>query len=151
MVEIAKRFFLGVDPGLSGGFGLVPQWGDPSAAIAFKQQQTERDIADFFETWADSIIFAMIEKVHSMPKQGVASSFKFGMSYGFLRGLLIGFKIPFEEVTPQRWQKRLQCFTHGDKRISKARAQQMWPELKITHSTADALLISEYCRQEKEF
>jgi hypothetical protein len=41
----------------------------------------------------------------------------------------------------------MQCLTKGDKNVSKAAAQRLWPKLKITHANADALLIAEYGRQ----
>lgn len=85
-----------------------------------------------------------------MPKQGVASSFKFGRSYGFLIGLLTGLRIPYEFVTPQKWQKAMGCLTHGDKNISKAAAQRRWPNEKWTHATADAGLIAEYGRTHRQ-
>lgn len=132
---------IGIDPGLSGAIAAIgdgePRW--------IKLDSTERDIADWMKN--DLWQFAFIEKVHSMPKQGVASSFKFGQSYGFLRGLLVGAEIPFEEVSPQRWQKAMECLTKGDKNVSKSRAQQLFPKVKITHANADALLIAEYGRR----
>jgi hypothetical protein len=42
------------------------------------------------------------------------------------------------------WQKSLGCLTHGDKNVSKAAAQRLFPGMKITHATADALLIAYY-------
>jgi hypothetical protein len=82
-----------------------------------------------------------------MPGQGVSSSFKFGMSYGSLRMALIAHSIPFESVTPQAWQKSLHCLSGGDKNRTKARAQQLFPNQKVTHATADSLLIAEYIRR----
>jgi hypothetical protein len=41
----------------------------------------------------------------------------------------------------------MRCLTKGDKNVSKARAQELFPALKITHATADALLIAEYGRR----
>jgi hypothetical protein len=41
----------------------------------------------------------------------------------------------------------MQCLTGGDKNISKRRAQELFPSLKITHAVADALLIAEYGRR----
>jgi hypothetical protein len=49
-------------------------------------------------------------------------------------------------VTPFTWQKRLQCLSGGDKNVTKARAQQLFPGVKISHITADALLLAEFCR-----
>lgn len=141
---------IGIDPGASGGIASL-QPGQPTDGApeieTLKLTVTERDVSDFLGVRAYAHAYAYIERVHSMPKQGVASSFKFGVSYGFLRGLLIGLEIPFEEVTPQRWQKAMGCLTHGDKNVSKARAQQLFPGIKITHAIADSLLIAEYGRR----
>lgn len=140
--------FIGIDPGASGG--LAWTFSDESGAQALKMPETERD------TWVAlcggqarylEAPFAVIEAVHSMPKQGVASSFKFGRSYGFLRGCLIASGIPFEEVAPQKWQKAMGCLSRGDKNVTKAKAQQMYPSLKITHATADALLLAAYAQR----
>ena len=46
-----------------------------------------------------------------------------------------------------RWQKYLGCLTKGDKNVSKAKAQELFPDLKITHAIADSLLIAEYGRR----
>ncbi len=137
--------FLGVDPGQSGGIGIINPTGRHSEV--FKMGETEADTFKIFEGLKDRIAFCCIEAVHSMPAQGVSSSFKFGRNYGFLRGVIVALRIPFQEVSPQRWQKELQCMTHGDKNISKARAQQLFPSLRITHAVADAILIAEFCRR----
>ena len=134
---------LGIDPGQKGGIAFVAE----SDYWAWKMPETERDIFELLQ--APPVMerdagFAYIEAVHSMPKQGVASSFKFGQNYGFLRGCLIALGIPFETVTPQKWQKYMGCLTRGDKNVSKKRAQELYPQLKITHATADALLIATY-------
>lgn len=138
--------YLGIDPGGSGGVALV----GPSFAQAWKLDQTEADVADILRSHRGAILKAYIEAVGAFPGQGVVSSFTFGRSYGFLRGLLVALQIPFEEIRPQKWQKFMGCLTGGDKNISKAKAQQLWPHLKITHATADALLIGEACRRSHE-
>lgn len=111
-------------------------------AEAHKMPETERDVYNLLQSIEPD--FAVIEAVHSMPKQGVSSSFKFGRGYGFLRGCLIGSGVPFEEVTPQKWQTHLGCRSGGDKNVTKSFAQQKFPSLTITHATADALLIAFY-------
>jgi len=138
-----QNLYLGIDPGQSGGIALL---GD-ELTEAYKMPATEADLRDLLEEYAPYIKSAAIESVHSFPKQGVASSFAFGRSYGFLRGLLIALRIPFREVAPGSWQRTMGCLTKGDKNVSKAKAQQMWPKLKITHATADSLLIAEYARR----
>ena len=135
---------IGIDPGKSGAIALLRDRHTPET---FKLTGTEADIAEFLEHCKSERCFAYIEKVNAMPKQGVSSTFKFGMSYGFLRGLLIAMKIPFEEVLPRRWQQYLGCLSKGDKNVTKAKAQQLFPEIKIIHAIADALLIAEYGRR----
>jgi len=83
-----------------------------------------------------------------MPGQGVASSFKFGQGYGSLEMALTAAGIPFERVTPQKWQKALGCLTKGQKNVSKRKAQELFPTMKVTHATADALLIAEWGRRQ---
>ena len=117
--------------------------------------KTERDawdIMNFRSRPSEDHVKAYIEKVHSMPKQGVASSFKFGRSYGFLRGILVASQIPFEAVTPQVWQRGFSLPKGkgtAKKNAHKARAQELFPSLRITHAIADALLIAEYGRRKE--
>jgi Holliday junction resolvasome RuvABC endonuclease subunit len=134
---------IGIDPGASGGIACLYE----RQHEVFKLDCTERDVEEFMREQCLDGAFAYIERVHSMPKQGVASSFKFGQSYGFLRGLLIGLRIPFEEVTPQKWQKAMGCLSKGDKNVTKARAQSLFPQIKVHHHNADSLLIAEFCRR----
>ena len=141
---------IGIDPGASGGIvKLDDRTGELIYADKFADK-TEHDIAELIGEYACSDAEqdeAFIEAVHSMPKQGVASSFKFGRHFGFLIGLLTAMKIRYTLVTPQKWQGALGCRTKGDKNITKANAQQPWPTEKWTHATADAALIAEYGRR----
>lgn len=141
--------YIGVDPGTSGAIATVTDMGHSSWV---KCAETEHDLWEFlsndvFAANAGERFHAVIEQVHSMPNQGVSSSFKFGQSYGFLRGLLTAHAVPFETVTPQKWQKAMGCRSGGDKNVTKAAAQRLFPGLKITHANADALLLAEYCRR----
>lgn len=141
--------FLGIDPGQSGGIGIVDVNGYVNS-FGFKNM-TFPDISaqfDYIRQYPDNW-FAYIELVHSMPKQGVASSFAFGKSYGFLIGMLTAHRIPYDYVTPQKWQKELNCMSKGDKNVTKQKAQQLFPGVKFTHQNADAVLIAEYCRRIK--
>jgi crossover junction endodeoxyribonuclease RuvC len=148
MMELLKTdydaYYVGVDPGMSGAVCVL----NGLAECEFiKNDSTETDIANFIAGWATHNTFAVIERVNAMPKQGVSSTFKFGKSYGFLRGCLIAKSVPFEEYTPVVWQRYMGCLSKGDKNVTKARAQQLFPKVKITHAIADALLIAEFCRR----
>lgn len=140
------QFCFGIDPGKSGSISVL-WWDGKPYAKSQKLSETEADIADYFDAFhIENDACAVIEKVSASPQMGVTSAFTFGRSYGFLRGLLIAHKIPFVEVSPQKWQKAMGCLTGGNKNVSKAAAQQRWPNIKITHANADSLLIAEYCR-----
>ena len=138
---------IGLDPGKNGAAALLRP--DGSTDIAQFSKMTQADIADALREWAEEGCFAYLEKVHSTPQMGVVSSFTFGKGFGFLVGCLTVLKIPFEFVTPNTWQKALSCQSHGDKNVTKAKAQQLFPQLKIIHANADALLIAEYGRRKK--
>lgn len=91
---------------------------------------------------------AVIENVHSMPKQGVASSFKFGRSFGVVIGVVAALQIPHHFVTPGVWKKRFKVTS--DKETSRALALQMFPEKaadfrrKKDSDRAEAALIAVY-------
>ena len=138
---------IGLDPGANGAAVLLRE--DGTVDIAQFSKMTQRDIVDALCEWQscgvfETQLFAYLEKVHAMPKQGVSSTFKFGVNFGFLIGCLTALSIPFEYVTPNKWQKALSCQSHGDKNITKQKAQQLFPSEKVIHATADALLIAEY-------
>jgi crossover junction endodeoxyribonuclease RuvC len=136
--------YIGIDPGKTGGIVAITD----DSICSIKLSHTEHDVAYHLQQLieADNSV-ATIELVHAMPKQGVSSSFTFGRSYGFLIGLLTANKIPYEFVSPQKWQKVMKCLSKGDKNVTKAAAQRLWPYVTITHANADALLIAEYGRK----
>lgn len=136
--------FIGIDPGKTGGIAIIHD----GVALAYKMPQTDRDVWDLLSQIKDPE-FAMLEKVASSPQMGVKSAFTFGRGYGYLCCALTAIGVPWEEVTPQKWQRELGCLSGGDKNKTKAKAQQLFPQLKITHATADALLIAEYCRRKR--
>lgn len=143
------KHFIGIDPGISGGAALIDEESQVVSTIKFSA--SEHDIQHWFEQdliWnPDAKTKAVLERVHSMPKQGVRSVFTFGQQYGFCRGILVANKISFREVVPSVWQINQSCLSKGDKKVTYRRAQQIFPEIKITHAIADALLISDYCRK----
>ena len=140
---------IGIDPGKNGGIATIDEKGD---AYADKMPETLQDLFELLNSYSvgyDGNCRAFIEQVHSSPQMGVKSAFTFGNGFGHLEMALTACGIPFERIRPQGWQKALGCMTKGDKNVSKRRAQELFPTLKITHSTADALLIAEYGRRIK--
>lgn len=151
---------IGIDPGASGGLA----WFDPEhRPVAQKfDGMTEADIAALFGfITAHGPAFAYLEQVGACGggkegrRQGANSMFTFGRNYGFLRGLLVGLRIPFEDVRPQKWLPAMGLRGIKDesqtekKNRHKQKAQQLFPRLTITHKTADAILLAEYGRRQQ--
>lgn len=140
-----KTIHIGIDPGLSGGIAFIPTSGEP---WAHKMPDTDRDLIDLLrDATREMEARALIELVHSSPQMGVKSAFTFGLGYGRLQMALTAVGIPYERVRPQAWQKAMGCLTKGDKNVSKRRAQELFPGIKVTHAIADALLIAEFARR----
>lgn len=147
--------FLGIDPGVSGGLAVLDELG--IVLHVGKMPDSERDLLDvLLETSGRDFVSertkhtrAMLELVHPMPKHmtGGNGNFTLGQSKGTLRMALVAAGIPFDEVSPVKWQTAMQCRTGGDKNISKRRASELFPGVKVTHAIADSLLLAEYCRR----
>jgi hypothetical protein len=151
-------YFIGIDPGVAGGIAVVDYYGHPIET--HKMPETERDLLDVLEGYGAGRLVegssrAVLEKVNAGvfgarkfgQRMGVSSAFTFGQGIGRLTMALTASRIPFDQIAPATWQALLQCKTGGDKNISKRRAQQLFPSLKVTHAIADALLLAEYCRR----
>lgn len=136
--------YIGIDPGCNGGIA----WITDGKACAEKMPDTLKDLWELIrDIRSIGNCIAVIERVHSSPQMGVKSAFTFGNGFGHLEMALTAASIPFERVRPQVWQKALACMTKGDKNVSKRRAQELFPSMKITHAIADSLLIAEYNRR----
>lgn len=146
---------IGIDPGQGGGIAWVSSAG---LVVANKMPSTVGDIVEMlglFRPREDAgPFFAFIESVHAMPKQGVSSTFKFGQNFGTLLGILSALGIPYERVTPGKWQKEFGLIRRdknetitAKKNRHKAKMQELFPGVKATHAIADAVLIAEYCRR----
>jgi len=140
--------YMGLDPGTQGAIALVSASGEPVVRLRLSKS-TETDVHLFVAEYVGMVQTAMLEKVASRPGQGVVSVFKFGKAYGLLRGILVANSVPFNDVTPGKWQRAMKCLSKGDKNVTKAAAQRLMPTApnKIVHEDADAWLIAEYCRR----
>lgn len=133
---------IGIDPGKSGGLAFLY---DAGPAV-YPMPATEIDLWRLLGGLSEPAR-AMLERVSSSPQMGVVSAFTFGAGYGRLRMALAAAGIPFDEVSPARWQAAMGCRSGGDKNVTKRRAQELFPAERVTHAVADALLLAEYCRR----
>jgi len=138
--------YIGIDPGQGGGIAMICD--STNTIEALKYTQT-RDVIELLA----SLDYAQIalERVHSMPKQGVASTFKFGANYGWWQGALSALGHDWYDVEPRVWQRHLGCLTGGKKNVTKAFAARLVSEsgsnVKVTHAVADAICLAEYARR----
>lgn len=142
---------IGIDPGLSGAISICFDHGE---AYVYDLPVIE----DKSLKWIDggalaSLIlehpgrrWAFIERVSAMPKQGIASSFNFGVGYGSLLGVLQVLQIPFEFVTPAKWKRDMGLAS--DKKASLHKARMLFPRAELHlckhDGRAEALLIARW-------
>lgn len=168
--------FVAIDPGISGAIAVVQRkevlevHDLPVHSITkttktksgkFKQS-SELDIEGFFllfkgilRAWRPALV--VIEKVHSMPGQGVASMFSFGRNFGQLEGVIrTTGGTPIRYITPQEWKKHHKLIKKG-KDASIILCKLLYPVLRDSFRTpngtkdtkdgrADAILMGEYAR-----
>ena len=131
--------YLGVDPGLKGAGVMITASGN----VLVQPWTTTKDVCDWLETFIDGSTYAVVEKV-TRPT-------KLTRNAGEWIGMLTALKIPFVEVSPVKWQKHFGTFAKERTRRKnqlKQIAQQLHPQIKWTHVTADAYLLAVYGRQQ---
>lgn len=154
---------IGIDPGLDGAIcvmehGEVRLYDVPTLEVRRgKKKKREYNLAEVTDiirktgaTLQPFHFHVALEKVHSMPGQGVASMFSMGVGYGMWLGIISAYQIPYTLITPQAWKKEMMQGMGKEKDASRQRAIQLFPQiadqlkLKKHHGRADALLIAEY-------
>lgn len=151
--------YIGVDPGLKGGIAFISEedrivdvFPMPIVGGVVNIPLLVSKIHHFAEKY--TIFCATVEKVHSMPKQGVASTFRFGMGYGQILGMFATLRIPVLFVTPQRWKKEMLRDTKKDKAAACEMVVRTYPSTQLVlprcrkphDGMADAILICNYGR-----
>ena len=149
---------LGIDPGLGGAIAALTAhsrldiYDMPTLALTVNGKTRRRidghKLAQLIKSLAPAVTAAVLENVHSMPAQGVASSFSFGKAAGAIEQCLVDHNIPYRTVEPAVW-KRYFSVTH-DKDSSRQRASQLlpafaglWPN-KSHDGRAEAALLALY-------
>lgn len=155
---------VGIDPGYKGAIATISTNNSrprktipmPIIKVGNKNQIDENAVRDFLERRHESIQHVFIEKVHSMPKQGVASTFAFGAGWGLLRGICVGLRLPYTLVHSTTWKKVICKDVPKGKDAGILVAKRLWPGICLLPTTrskkdsdgiADALCIAEYGRR----
>lgn len=142
-------YFIGIDPGKTGGYAAITEDGEHDASSQF----LDWSIAGIFlkSYFINGPCLVALEQVGAMPGQGVKSMFTFGANYGGWQALLEYLSIPYILVPPKRWQKGiLGVFPKGE---SKERAYsyitRRYPHCQIKKSytgVIDAICLALYIK-----
>lgn len=152
---MGKKLYVGIDPGQSGGVAMI--YGDKYTSVPMPE--TRLQLHTLLKMWVDSYgatgRTATIECVHSMPKQGVASTFKFGKGYGEVLGICTALGFSIIGPTPQAWKKAMLAGTDKGKDASIQVCENLFPKVELVQprcrkahdGAAEALLLAEYGRR----
>ena len=146
----------GIDPGIHGALAiinindgaapeLIAVCDVPTIGVKAKERANTMIVRDWL--LAHRPDHALIERAGSMPKQGVASTFKYARAVGSLETVVACSGIPYSIIEPSVWKK----FHHlpgKDKEAARQRALQLFPSAhalfarKKDHQRAEAALIA---------
>ena len=139
--------YIGIDPGKTGGIASIKD-GRPATVRMPRLDSVIRDTLEPLVCQPD--VFVTIEKQQGRPNmRGVNRLME---HYGFLRGLLEAWRVRYEAISPQRWQKVMladmpETDYPGRKKQAKEIAERLFRLGRITHGESDGLLLAEYGRR----
>ena len=142
------KSIIGIDPGANGSISIYDV--DTNTLVSHKMPETPKDVYDLLKTVQPWNSICYLEKVHGRPGGGSSGMFNYGKGYGYLEMALLVCQISTVTIMPQKWMKELGVGTRGDmnptdwKNKLKAKAQQLYPQNKLTLATCDAALIVTY-------
>jgi crossover junction endodeoxyribonuclease RuvC len=148
---------IAVDPGLSGGIGVLTRNGGYIAAypMPVKQKSAEKremdasGILDLLAKHVSEKPIIVLERQRPFPKQSVTSAFSLGDSTGVIRGICAALGLAMERIEPQQWKRyyKLPGGAKG-KAQSRGRAIDLFPmaplQLAKDEGVAEALLIARW-------
>ena len=146
-----EKAFCGIDPGKTGSLAIIT----PDGVDIMDWGETHEIVMQLKEWHEDYSLLVYIEKVHAMPKQGVVSTFNFGVNFGMWQGILYALGIPHYFVPPQVWQKKFLSVSNEPttKKKSLEVARRLYPSIATKylkrqkdHNRADSLLIATYAK-----
>lgn len=105
------KVYAGIDPGATGAISSIIY--DGTKIVDYSVQEFKHSGIDGYITYLKdlqhyfNIQKLVVESVHSMPGQGVSSTFTFGTRFGEILGVLKALGIGYELISPQKWQKEI--------------------------------------------
>ena len=143
------RVIVSVDPGSKGGVAVA--YGNLTEVEVYPLTE----LGDFIDLAldltdnadAEGDVVGVVEDIPPYCGKDVPSSsiFKLGKSFGEVVGVLRALRVPVHLVRPKTWQKGLGGLTGktgaARKRVLADHAKRLFPEVKVTLATADAVLL----------
>lgn len=169
-----SKLILGIDPGTTGAFALLD-----AESGAYVHVNDMPVISDMSLSWVNggelqhlllSAIngrpaTAIIERVSAMPKQGITSTFNFGVAFGSILSTVQTLRIPIELVTPGQWKRQMGLTAEKDPKLSEGqratlrkraalmKARLLFPTAPLDrqkdHGRAEALLVAQWYLQNR--
>ena len=150
--------YMGIDPGQKGGIAILRVDNDTNKvyqaeAFPYSADKLKELSYNLSREWADNVL-CFVEKVNAMPKQGVTSMFNFGVSFGYIQGVIEAFEIPYQLISPQKWKKHFGL--DNDKEKSIRLCKRLFPSVSLlptercrkdSDGMAEALLIAQYAKR----
>jgi hypothetical protein len=136
-----------IEPSLSFFFPSVPSRVSVEDIVAVNGQLNAALLAARVKQMRPNVAF--IERVGAMPKQGLSSTFKFGIAFGGIIGVFAALESPVRLVAPTVWKRHF-GLAGADKEASRALAIHTFPACanhfsrKKDHNRAEAALLAAY-------
>ena len=148
------RAWVGIDPGKSGAMAVIRR--DETLRPTLVPYTGPLCYVSNFYGLAAYGVRIVVERLFARPGKlsSAKANFELGRCMGELETLLSMCGIPFQEVTPQAWQKEFGI--SGDKQTHVDCAKRLFPGVSLKRSDkcvrdfdgfADALLMAEYARR----
>jgi crossover junction endodeoxyribonuclease RuvC len=119
--------YIGIDPGKSGAIAAIYR-GELIAVEDMPLDEGEIDIPTLVRMRdIDPDFVVWVEDVHSMPGQGVRSTFSFGRSKGIVEGVFSTEDSRPNLVSPQTWKRHFGLLKQ-DKSASRELAMKLFPK-----------------------
>ena len=150
----ALKAILAIDPGKNGGVAVINcvTDGPPFQVRLYNCPSSPKKMVSLLKSIKVKYkkVDTIMEQVWGFPSDASSAAFKFGQNYGQWIGILSSLGMKYEEVPPQRWQKKYSPLPKK-KSERKKKLNSMAKEISsnATLKTCDALLIAMYKLEEE--
>ena len=147
------KLIIGIDPGKGGGTAILEEKDKSYMAMKFPKELEDLSpvLESFISQYKNTEIYVMIEHVHSFPTDSRPAAFSFGRNLGHWEGILSTYELEWHTAAPRTWQEHYDIPViknkHERKNWLKDVAKSLFPNLRVTLHTSDALLIANYAKE----